>query len=393
MNAEDEIFLTAYLDGELDSEHRRRVETAMLSDPRLLDRLHALATVREMVAGLPRVILCPDVSDLVTAAIDRRRRGLLAFELLPRGPASWSIRAGAVATAALLLIAVLIGLGHRADHPSAGPNPNFVLVDHPKPRAVPIPETPVVEKGTASPVVAAEPAISAAEKAREADRRRLRDLLDRPESPRMLVVTDASNAGSADKVGKLLEQTSLRNARFGRINISQGIQIDPKHPGEATVFAVIMDEAELRDFGATLRTAFQDAVVESEARPEVVTQLADLTDVSLIQGTAVATLRLPDGPTNAIRTEGQAETVKKSVIDPDGRVDRPGNGVTEVAEVHLPNAAPRASSVRGDQARSREESSPPAPIPSEKSIVVDRRPSESLVLIWVTSFAFHAPGL
>ena len=111
----------------------------------------------------------------------------------------------------------------------------------------------------------------------------------------MLVVNSRPEADGANTVDKLLAKTSLRNAKFGRFRISQGVQIDPSRPGEATVFAVIMDETELRDVQANLKTAFQDSVVEAEARPEIVTQLADLNDVSLGSGIAVAGLRVPEG--------------------------------------------------------------------------------------------------
>ena len=56
MNADDEIFLSAYLDGELESEQRQRVETAMLSDSRLLDHL--------LDGGLPGLAIVRSNSDL-----------------------------------------------------------------------------------------------------------------------------------------------------------------------------------------------------------------------------------------------------------------------------------------------------------------------------------------
>src|SRR5262249_5694088 len=139
---------------------------------------------------------------------------------------------------------------------------------------------------------------------------------------RVLVVHESPGTDAPSKVGKLLEQTSLRNARFGRMRISQGIHIDPKHPGAATVFAVVMEESELRDFRATLADTFGESVVEAEAQPEIVTRLAGLTDVSVVQAKAVAGLRVPEGPTPAIRTEDRRPVVKKSLIDSDGMVYR-----------------------------------------------------------------------
>src|SRR5690348_6827386 len=47
MNLEEETFLTAYLDGTLEHEQRVCVESALVSDPRLGDRLRDLASVRD----------------------------------------------------------------------------------------------------------------------------------------------------------------------------------------------------------------------------------------------------------------------------------------------------------------------------------------------------------
>ena len=126
MNDLDEVFLTAYLDGELDSEHRQRVETAMLSDARLLDRLHGARRGPRDGGDSPRAVTCPDVSEVVLHTIVRRRTGVFAFPGNLGGSGSWTIRAGWLASAAVLLLAVLIGLTRQP------PPRNPIVADAPQ---------------------------------------------------------------------------------------------------------------------------------------------------------------------------------------------------------------------------------------------------------------------
>ena len=123
----------------------------------------------------------------------------------------------------------------------------------------------------------------------------------------MLIVTDIVGGHADRQVGELLEKTPRRTASFGRITVSQGIVIDPDHPGEATVFAVVMDDRELKTFQGELEQSFPSAVEESGPRPEVVTQLAEIGQVSILPGTTVADVLLPnERPSRALRTEPQA---------------------------------------------------------------------------------------
>src|SRR5215213_6161145 len=81
MKPEDEIFLSAYLDGELDPEGRSGVESAMLSDPALGERLRQLAAVRDLVANLPRPAARVDLAASVVARARRRRASGLSDRL------------------------------------------------------------------------------------------------------------------------------------------------------------------------------------------------------------------------------------------------------------------------------------------------------------------------
>ena len=52
MNVIDDSLISAYLDGELDPPRRLTVETALLNDPKLSERLNELSCVRGFVSGV-----------------------------------------------------------------------------------------------------------------------------------------------------------------------------------------------------------------------------------------------------------------------------------------------------------------------------------------------------
>src|SRR5436190_521410 len=99
MKPEDETFLSAYLDGELHPHEREGVESALLSDPALGERLRQLAAVRDLVASLPRPAAREDLAGAVVRRIRRRRASVVMARLrsLPRPMAG-------VAAAALIVL-------------------------------------------------------------------------------------------------------------------------------------------------------------------------------------------------------------------------------------------------------------------------------------------------
>ena len=99
MNPEFDLLLTAYLDGELESEPRLRVESAVRGDPSAADRLAVLGRVRDLVAALPAPESCPDVSGEVVARLALRRRS--SFRTAKYAAAIFS---GLAAAAVLLML-------------------------------------------------------------------------------------------------------------------------------------------------------------------------------------------------------------------------------------------------------------------------------------------------
>src|SRR4051812_46669504 len=109
MNLDEELFLSAYLDGVLAPEPSRRVDLALEADPTLADDLRALTAVRDLVAGLsrPAVPAGFDVSVAVLSRIERRSApGRLAL-IFARPSVQVLAAAASLLLTATLAVAVL----------------------------------------------------------------------------------------------------------------------------------------------------------------------------------------------------------------------------------------------------------------------------------------------
>ncbi len=325
MMIDDESLLSAYLDGELDPASRLEVESASLTDPRLAEELHELAGVRDVLAGLSRPGTPRDLALGVCARIDGRR-------------APWTLRGAsppAVAAAALLL-AALFGWRWFAGQEGHKPVRPLVAARGPSPA----PETPQPAPIVAESVETDRPRADDAPKgmapevvrvaardddpgalARETQQDHIHKLLDSPNLRRVFVVTDVIGGDVAGRVDTLLQQSPRGEPRYGRITISQGIVIDPKHPDQATVFALVMNDQELRQLQEKLTKNFPNAVEESIAEPSVVTQLADIGQVAVLSGVAAAPeVTIPAaGPSRlALRAGAGDKALERTRVSPGG---------------------------------------------------------------------------
>ncbi len=103
----------------------------------------------------------------------------------------------------------------------------------------------------------------------------------------------------ADQIGQFAEQqvTSLvertTHRDYFKITVSQGIVIDPRHPGKATVFAVVFDDNELGPFRDRLKKAFSDRLQEDDVNPAVAMQLADIGQVVSFPAHPIGDLTIP----------------------------------------------------------------------------------------------------
>lgn len=332
MNRDDETFLSAYLDGQLGPDARAGVESALAADPALSDHLRELVVVHELIAGLARPSAPVDLSGAVLAGIASRQRSrpLRVFNEL--APQSLAARAATlIATAAALLAAVTLSLGEH--HPHGGAN---FHVRHVAPPAVVTPSGDETPSATASVASSDSPSPSASTRAvasltptsaelqREREHAQIRRLLDSPHLKKVFVVTDVIGGEAGKAVGELLEKNERRRPVFARINVSHGFVIDPEHPGKAIVFAAVMDDTELARFEADLGNTVAHFEVKPP-QPEVLTQLADVAEVSVLKGRMVAGVRIPEsapGTSPALRA-----TPSSPVTAPSPRLHDPLSGV------------------------------------------------------------------
>ncbi|WP_435016572.1 anti-sigma factor family protein [Tundrisphaera sp. TA3] len=330
MNLDDDTLLSAYLDDELDPADRMAVAWSIESSPPLAGRLSDLAATRDAVAGLGRPGIPRDLAPDLLARIASRqaarpRAGSRAASVLLAG--------GFVSIAASLLAAMFFV--YRATHDLDRPTlfaffPKATPAKAPAaPRAKPptVPEQPA-SPADGAPMLArlAAPATDAAippppasptptpvALIREAaDRGKIAGMLERPDVHRILIVTDVIDAG--DRVRSLIQRDIRKHPDFGRITVSEGIVIDPRHPGEADVFTLVMDGRESEPFLGKLARAFPrtDVVVEPRPDPFILTQLAEVGEASVLPGLAPNSPSLPlvlameDTPgTRASREDGR----------------------------------------------------------------------------------------
>jgi hypothetical protein len=352
MSPEDESLLSGYIDGELDPLERRAVDSSLASDPRLAEEVRGLRTVRDLVSELSRPA-GPDVSAEVLLQIRERLGRRRPWSLPPRA-LPWV----ACALAASALIGLLLGLPalrrHRApltdlrEKVAADPDRitdregDRIALAHDASEREPAPavrprapaEPPATEARTADESLKV--ALRGAESGEPLDRHRLRSLIDDPHLQRVFFVTDRIGESVEHQVASFVERTSRRD--FLKITVSEGIVIDPHHPGKAVVFAVVLDQTELEPFREGLMKEFKDCVDDHEVDPAVAMQLADIGQVVSLPAHPVADVTIPDSTRLAFRAE--APTVEQENSSPVAEVIRSGRIESEV-ERKTPHPGPR----------------------------------------------------
>src|SRR5271166_888767 len=299
MSLGDESLLGAYLDGELEPEQRRAVESSLATDSRLAEKVQCLSSVRDLVANLSR----PASPDVSAEVMRRVRQALLRRRpwTLDRRARRWAA-AGLAASAAIALLP-LLSLHHHgtaeapfpagaAHHnpPSGGNSPRPELPADMMAKASHPASLPVNVFGPAD-TPSAVPAARAKQATETDDQVRVRTLLDDPHLRRVFLVADHIGQPAEQQVTSLVERTTHRD--YFKITVSQGIVIDPRHPGKATVFAVVLDENELGPFRDRLKKAFSDRLQEDDVNPAVAMQLADIGQVVSFPAHPIGDLTIP----------------------------------------------------------------------------------------------------
>lgn len=328
MNLDDESLLSAYLDDELDPLDRLAVESSMASDPSLSENLAKLRALRNLVSGLSRP-RSPGIADEVLGRISgvcarprpwqRARRplaraaiglaafaaGILVLLLLPywlvRRPHQPLSRRGERST---------IAAANPVETPAPGPGPSLAVnlaVDSPsadQPHPVP------------------GPALGGAFRADSRDSGgpdllRARALLDDPSLRHVFLVTDVIEEPAREQLSAVLGQTTRLD--YFRFTVSQGIVIDPEHPGEATVFAIVLEDRHLDWFRDRLKKEFGDHVEEREVEPEVVSQLSEIGQVVALPPTPMGDVIIPRSAQLAQLEAHDRPTLEQERSTPDSR--------------------------------------------------------------------------
>ena len=208
-----------------------------------------------------------------------------------------------------------------------------------------------------------------------ADLEHCRRLLDRPAERRVFVVSDGRDGRAQQQVASIVERTTRLG--FFKITVSQGIVIDPRHPNEATVFALLVQPNELDRLRDQLKVALPELNEETPADPRIVTLLADINQVRACPSAPLADVSIPredlalrskfssdsDGAGDAAPPAGQTVAGRKSSEDNRGE-PLPATAPSALPTETEPNTA--LASVPG-AARERDATASRAALPSDST--------------------------
>jgi hypothetical protein len=426
MTHDDESFLSAYMDGQLDPEQQRRVEAIVGASPQLAEKVRGLNLVRDMVAGLPHDGWV-DVSSRVVQQIQARRaeRGLLpTLERWRSGSRRILPLAGLAATAAILMMTASLALLLQTSQLERGAGPVAELqpgtIDEPAtPGIIPVRvdrhaissalegpasssdhEIPgALADHTVRPSTVAldgdlQPVLEAGELAHSGNLEHLRRFLDDPSLKRYFLVQSGPKNDSEQAVASVVEHTT--HVDFFKITVSQGIVIDPRHPDRATVFAFVVDSNQLDGFHDQLKAALPGLVEQKPLDPAIATALAEINDVQSLAPTLLARVEIPREAL-ALRTKAGAgerqhnETDAASNSRETGPTVTPSNRASGAARVdkspsEADQARVRASSPADRKGASEAASETEAPRPHDrmKAANPSAKPDDAIVvLVWV----------
>jgi hypothetical protein len=388
MKLSDESLLTAYLDGELGPVERSAVELALVSDSDLAERFRGMVSVHELIAGLPVPLLPVDLAGPVVAAIEQRslRRRFWEVIHMPAPRRVAAALAGLGLAASLLVGLGLVLFARRSAQAPLAPHPQIAQALPSIPQVSPSADersgkTRRALANAMTPLPASRTRDEGVTANRDDHAQAIRAMLDNPGLRRIFYVTDVigGELDTRERVEDLVKDTPRTDAAYGRITVSQGIVIDPRHPNEAAVFVLVMNDQELRRFQKRLELAFPQQVEETGVEPAVVTQLADIGQITVLPGTPASEVIIPRDttPQVAIKTpRGPQRTFQSTQIDKDfGLPDLPPAPTRE----NVVTAAPQPATRGAD------------PVQAEHALddAIPRAPNlhdpPSIVLVWVTT--------
>lgn len=313
MTLDDDSLLSAYMDGQLGPDQQQVVESALVADPHLAETLRHLTAVRDLFAGLSR-----DAPIDVTAPVMRRirlRQRLRALLAAAPPPAPslprWTRAVAGIGLAAAILIAMASpGLvRHRRAHEQAAGGGAAPAITRPlsSRSTTPLshPDAPrwrepssinsIAEIGASGMPESAGPLAGNSRDTASQDLspppiEQVHRYLDHPNLRHILMIADMDGTAQ-QKVASEVVLTTRFN--YLKITIAQGIVLDPRHPDQATVYALVVNPRELDTLRQRLRVALREQVEEPPVDPGVVTQLADIPDVQTLAPAPVGDVEIP----------------------------------------------------------------------------------------------------
>ena len=395
MNLDDDSYLSAYLDDELDPADRLAIEWSVESSPPLGEQLRSLSLARDSVAGLDRPGIPRDLAPIVVArlASNRRKARIQALGRPVRVTLAFS---GFSAIAASLIFALIL-LNHSlhpTDQPAVVAQGQEDPANRPHPVVVPAnlkstepasKEPPLMARAgtTPTPPTIDQPTLAASpvdEAKEQADRKSMARMLEREHVRRIVIVTDVIDA--ADRVNQLIHQDARKAPEYARVTICQDIVLDSGHAEAAEVFAVPMNERDRRSFVNRLSQQFPDLVEERDSRPELITRLSEVGQVAIFRGTEAAPLA--DPPTDVRQfIANRTVTVPDQIVQAPGTVGSTGPRSGQTQSVEKTEGPDSAGTV--DVASNDPEASPSFIGPPNPYRVAPPGPGDPITLIvWVT---------
>ena len=342
MNTDDEIevLLSAYLDDELTSIERSQVENALIAEPGLVLSYERLKQSRDLIATLPRPAAPAGFAGRVVQVAVKQRRARQHLRRI-----AW--------IGSSIAASLVVGLWSM-NFPNPTKNTTVAIKPTIQPRPItvgpdvspePLPIEPIVAYPSHSLLVDVE--ADPRDWKQQLERQHIRSLLERNDVKRILVVTDVFGDRESGKIDRLVANTPRSYSHFGRTTVSQGLVIDPDHPGEAIVFTVIMTDAELKFFREQLMKVA--TIADDSPAPEVMTQLAEVGEVLILPGTQPARLQPILESTQsaiALREEGDEEPTQAQLYSgphpsnrdplPHANEDRPAPAPRDTPTQRLP---------------------------------------------------------
>jgi hypothetical protein len=337
MVPDDESLLSAYLDGELGREQHEAVESLLRGDPRLDETLRGLVGVRDLLADLSRPA-ARDAAPEVLQRLGERRARFHPWRRV-KHPIRWV--AASVAAAAVLGFLVVSSVHRQHSRDDVAPldqaradsrdgaagGQGQVLVG--AVRSTPDqPDSSISEPGHADRNRAVHDRGQAIRAPGITDDHvneaaLVHALLDDPRLRHTFFVTDQIDQPALSHVASVVEQTTRHD--YFKITVAQGIVIDPRHPDQATVFALVLDESELATLRGRLQNAFKNHVREERVDPGVATQLTDIGQVASFPPQPIGDVIIPEKPMSALLLTADQPTTEQENSRPGVGRRRTGN--------------------------------------------------------------------